>query len=106
MSLLNSMKTFRCEKCDSSVNGSYSYIDNVLKCDCKKTTLYFTPVRMEFEFKDYVFTIEKESKEDPYSFRAHQISVEAEYGEPMFSSHNENEIIKGINDFITNSIFH
>lgn len=103
-SLLDSMKTFKCEKCNTSVDF-YKNKESILRCACHKTALYVTPIMMEFDFKDYVFTIEKISKEKPYHLRAHQISVETEYGEPLFSSHDENQIVKGINDFLTNSIF-
>lgn len=102
--LLDSMKTFKCEKCNTSVNF-FKCKENIFKCACYETRLYITPILMEFDFKDYLFTIEKDSEKDPYHLRAHQISVEAEYGEPLFSSHDENQIVKGINDFLTNSIF-
>lgn len=105
MSLVQLMKTFKCEKCDSSVY-SHKNKESIFNCDCGKIILYFSPNLIEFEFKDYVFTIEKYEEKTPYTFRAHQISVESDYGQPIFSTHNENEIIKGINDFITNSIFH
>lgn len=98
------MKAFKCEKCETSV-CRYSDQQQVYRCTCKKTTLFVSPNLMEFDFKDYLFTIEKDSKENPYNLRAHQISVEAEYGEPLFSSHDENQIVKGINDFLTNAIF-
>jgi len=105
MSLIETMKKYKCEKCNSHIQDRFVK-EEFLACNCKETNAFVSSKMIEFVIKDFVFTIEKESKDSKFDLRAHQISVESEYGSPLISSHDENEIINKIDSFLVNSIFY